>query len=358
MLAQLRPSKAKSPLLPVSCAARHGVRCGWFVLPALLAVLPARAQFPAPLLPVPEVTVAYVSEVPWPADAGAANPLERWAKQLSAAWAAPASEGNARLNNLRPELSWDRLKKSALNRKADVFTLHGYEWLESGTSAQLEVLLTPARDGKAALTEFVILRPRAARPADGDRKFTMQDLEDSDILVDRGGCGELVYRWLDVEIVPVTGDSRRENFAEFRSASSATEAVLAVYFGDADACVVSRAAYDGVLRTNPAGIEARLEVVRCSPLLLQHVVACRRDLRAPLRGDLLKSAAAIRLTHEGVVWGLIEPVPANMQSLTALIGQWRGIFKATAPETPESAAAPGPTAAVAPVPTVKTRRLP
>lgn len=286
--------------------------------------------------PLPEITVSYVSEVPWPADAGAANPLERWAKKLSTDWAPPPSEINPHLNNLRPELSWGHLRKSALNNRAQVFVIQAYEMLEQGEAAGIEPLLTPARNGKAASTEFVILRRREVSE---NPRFTMNELEDQEILVDRGGCGDLVYRWLETEIKSDSGNSHRESFAEFHSAKSAAEAVLAVYFGESYACVVSRESAAEVFRTNPRGFQAKLEEVRGSPALLKYMIACRKDLPPALRKEVINSAAAIRLEHQGT-WALAIPSSDDLKNLNALVARWHYLLGEKDSRRPENPAPP------------------
>lgn len=332
MLAQKALQKLKVRLSERTCVRAGGV------LPLTTGLVLAcgpltRAQLPSAPYPLPDITVSYVSEVPWPADAGEANPLECWAKKLSADWAPPPTEINTRLNNLKPELSWDHLRKSALNGRAQIFVIQGYELLEQGTTAKLDALLTPARDGKAACAEFVVLRRKESNDAP---RFTMSDLEDKQILVDRGGCGDLVYRWLETEILPDTGKAHRATFAEFYSAKSAAEAILSVYFGDAYACVVSRESRDQVFRTNPKGFFGKIEEVRRSPELLKYVIACRKEMEPAQRKEVIKSASAIRLDRQGT-WTLTVPATDDLKNLTGLITRWADLLGGSGTENFEIA---------------------
>lgn len=269
------------------------------------------------------VSVAYVSEVPfqWKGELG--NPLELWARKLSSEWA-PARDGNnERLKNLRPQLSWDKLEKSARSHKTDIFVIHAYEFIQYGKGAQLDALLVPSREGMAAMTEFVVLRQRP--PDTGPNwKFRMVDFDKQEIvLVDRGGCGDLVYRWLDKEIRADTGYDKRDNLAEFHTASSAEEAILAVYFGEAHACVVSRAAYRDVVHYNAKGLTSRLTEVLSSPPLLQHVIACPHSMAAARQRELQQNAAKIRLLQLDKVWTLTAPKPEDFKNLKELIDYWQ-----------------------------------
>jgi hypothetical protein len=139
-----------------------------------------------------------------------------------------------------------------------------------------------------------------------------------EILVDRGGCGELVYRWLDSMIIPETGETRRENLADFRSATSADEAILAVYFEAVDACVVSRDACAEVMSYNPNGLSAKLEVVRTSPSFLKHVIACPSSMARVRRNELLKDAAGVYLLQGQDNWTLAPAKPDDFKTLQKL----------------------------------------
>ncbi len=284
-----------------------------------------------------EATVSYVSEVPWQWNGEEGNPLELWARKLSMEWARAPGEVEERLANLRPELSWERLAITSRTKKAGAFVVQGYELIESGDAAELDGLLVPSRNGRAAFTEFVILRQRRTRASGDERKFSMLDLWKKQILVDRGGCGELVYRWLDRENRPGTGATSRAREAEYRSATSAAEAVLAVYFGEVDACVVCRSSYTQVLTTNPNGLAARLEEAKVSPPLLKHVIACPRSMPSKRRLELVKNAKEIRMQLADGEWQLTVPKPEDFKELRQLIGDWQKYFGNDKESDPDSA---------------------
>ncbi len=276
--------------------------------------------------PKVSATVAYVSEVPWQWNGEQGNPLELWARKLSAEWAPEPGEGEERLRNLLPELSWKRLAITASTNMAEAFVVNGYEWIESGAAAKLDMLLAPSWEGKPAMVEFVILRQRAPKTSGEDSKFSLDELFKKQVFVDRGGCGELVYRWLDREIRVGTGATRREDHAEFRSAANPTQAVLSVYFGEAEACIVSRSSYLEVQRTNPNGLLAKLEEVRKSPPLLKHVIACPHGMTTKRRAEIVKSAAAVKLQQPDGLWSLAVPAPDDFKDLRQLIAEWQEIF--------------------------------
>ena len=315
----------------------------------LAAVGTAKAQFRDPAITDQIPTVVYVSEVPYQLSGELGNPLELWARKLSSGWAAIYSTADSKVTKLKPELSWERLEKTARTGRADAYVVHGYEFEEHSQPANLVPLLVPYLHNRAAMVEFVILRRRPEESEAADRPFRMLDLERKKVRVDRAGCGELVYRWLDCEILPETGDARREYLADFYSAASAAEAVLDVYFGQMDACVVSREDYLNVLRYNRSGISRRLEEVRISPQLLKYVIAGSGDPQAAVRRkDLQDRAVGFSLVLGKQKFTLGRPHPDDMKNLRALISKWNSYFgkrdpaESAGPEDPltESPSAP------------------
>jgi hypothetical protein len=212
------------------------------------------------------------------------------------------------------------------------------------------------------MTEFVILRQKKAATALNGREFTMRDLYPRnapilEVLVDRGGCGELVYRWLDCQIVPETGETRRENLADFRTATSADEAILAVYFGTVDACVVSKESCAEVMHYNPRGLAAKLEVVRTSPPLLRHVIACPSRMEKARRAELIRNTAGVHHVQGMDDWVLSPPRKDDFKTLESLQNDWnrysgelKGRPKPEPVRPPASPPSAAPVPAVAPEP--------
>lgn len=314
----------------------------------------ARAEPPAlPKAAATTTTVVFVSEVPYQWNSEMGNPLELWARKLSSQITVPLEGTNDRVKNLTPVLSWEKLEKLARSTKDCLFAIHGYEYVESRNSAMLDALLVPSLNGKAAMTEFVILRRKDAGNNHGGRKFTMQDFEPGDgqpmmlVLVDRGGCGELVYRWLDCLIKPDTGVSSRENLADFRTAPSAHEAILAVYFGEANACVVSREAWNEAMRFNPRGLSAKLEEARTSPPLLRYVIACPSSMEKSRRAGLVKDGGGAHHVLGPDDWKMSPPKPEDFKTLEALQKDWASYFGSKQGKTgPEVNPEPVPPAAL------------
>jgi hypothetical protein len=321
----------------------------------LLAAVPAHAQTvnqTKASAPLAVATVVYVSEVPYQWNGEMGNPLELWARKLSSQLALPTDSGD-RVKNLLPVLTWEKLEKKAKAKRDHLFVIHGYEFVENKKSTNLEALIVPGtQDKKAAMTQFVIFRRKKSDPELAARPFNMVDLLNQEVLVDRGGCGELVYRWLDCEIIPETGDTRRENLADFRTAASAEEAILAVYFGEVAACVVSKADSEEVMRYNPRGLSSKLAQERVSPPFLSHVVAASASMEPARRADLLQKTASVHMLRGETNLILTVPKPADFKTLEDLQTTWTHYFGAEKVEKSEKTENQADTRPTAPPPAV------
>ena len=296
----------------------------------------------------PSAIVSYVSELPlqWQSDLG--NPLERWAQKLASEWEAEPVRGIEVLRNVRPEPSWDHLARTAKAERADVFMVHAYEYVRLAKVAPVDLLMAPGIGNALKRVQFVLVtRQSAGFPATGDNRARLNSLLRHEILVDRAGCGELVYLWLDRELRAAAGDARRDNFADFRTVASAEQAVLAVFFGETDACLVSRTTLEKVTAYNPGMTEA-LQILLHSPEFLPHVLACRRSINAQRRQALVSDAAGFSLVQSGVSERLVEVKATDLKEISDLAAWWAANDAIAAGAAPAGDGTASPRAAAPP----------
>jgi len=243
-------------------------------------------SLPAQTDSFPSLKVSYVTELPLSWRTGMADPLRNIARSLSVACARPVdpdiplSAGE----NLSGADSWEELARSIQLGEAELFPIQGYELLQHQRELKLKPLLLATRNNSWK-TQFIML-------GCGPRIQMMDQLKESTVLVHRDGCGNLVDLWLDYAIQIGTG-SLRKNFGHYQTVTTAREAILPVFFGEADACVVSMAAYQSVMAQNPSQIRAKLKVLDKSEELPSQVVACKEMLPVDAQRRVLGKAKNI-----------------------------------------------------------------
>lgn len=100
--------------------------------------------------------------------------------------------------------------------------------------------------------------------------------------------------WLDVLLWEAGLDRAQATFREVRLVKKASQAVLPVYFGQLDAAVLPRSAFDTAVELNP-DLGAKLHVLASSPPLLR-VVACAA--RRISRDTTTRWAQSLSRAHE------------------------------------------------------------
>lgn len=134
-----------------------------------------------------------------------------------------------------------------------------------------------------------------------------------------GVCGRTLYLqdgfrsslalpWLDTLLLAAGRGPSGESVGKIELAHKPTQAVLPVFFGKADACLVSQSAYDTMTEMNPQ-IRQRLRLIARSPKFLSAFMVLRLDLEADLKRTI---ASAMGELHQS---------PAGAQILSLFQGQ-------------------------------------
>ena len=225
----------------------------------------------------PTLKIGYLSEMPLSWRTNLADPVYNMARCLGAAFSRPIDpDYPLPENNLYGSDSWEELSGTILHAGEDdgpnLFVIQAYEFVKWRQKLNLAPLLLATRNGTWN-TRFVIVVP-VSSPI---RK--MGDLEGKTILVHRDGCGDLVDLWLD-HVIPLNTGAQRKKFARYQTVTEPQEAILPVFFGESEACVVSEAAYGAVAAQNSDQFLKRLLKLEVSDSedLPSHVVVCSNSL--------------------------------------------------------------------------------
>jgi hypothetical protein len=275
-------------------------------------ISPVLAQLSAP----PQtLKVAYLAELPVSWRTGLADPLRNIARSLGTAFARPIDpEYPLPADNVFGAESWEELTRKIQLGSAELFPIQGYEWVEHGRSMKIKPLLLATRNGRWQ-TRFLLLA------AAGSQVQSLHDLKDRTILIHRDGCGNLVDFWLDTAIAVGTGMPRK-SFASYQTVTQAREAVLPVFFGEADACVVSEAAYQAVCAQNPSQIPQKLNLtLAMSEEMPAQVVACKVDLPVDEQRRVVEKAKQLTWEFGEQAGGLIPAEEVAFDHLRNLLGQ-------------------------------------
>ncbi len=276
----------------------------------------------------PSLRIGYLAELPLSWRTGLPDPLKNIARSLGKAFARPVDpEFPLPSENVQGMESWEEVSRTIQLGGADLYPIQAYELLEHGRTLNLKPLLLATRNGRWQ-TRFLLLASSSS-PVQ-----SLHDLRDRTILIHRDDCGNLVDYWLDHAISRGTGVPRK-SFARYQTVTQAREAVLPVFFGEADACVVSEAAYLAVCAQNPAQIPTKLNLtLATSEEFPSQVVVCRTGFRMDHQRHVLERAVKLNWESAKQAGGFSPAEETAFDHLRTLLRERANPGAAVAAPTP------------------------
>ena len=175
--------------------------------------------------------------------------------------------------------------------KLDLAVLLPLEFVEIADQAPLRPMLTTSSRG-SILHEYVLL-------VSPDRGTTsLAQLSGKSLVLEKGGKGRVPGMWLDVLLLRAGLTPSEVFFKSTRQVTSTSRAVLPVFFGQADACVVSREGFDTMVELNPQ-LGAKLSVLAVSPGFLRGVVCLRQDVYELYGDTIMESLLSLHTDPRG-----------------------------------------------------------
>lgn len=104
--------------------------------------------------------------------------------------------------------------------------------------------------------------------------------------------------WLDVELSKHTLPPTTELLGSILKFPKPAKVVLPVFFGQADACLVTRRAYDTMVELNPE-VGRQLSIIATSPICIAALFGLRSDYPSGLKEKTIRAFAGLHQTSHG-----------------------------------------------------------
>lgn len=170
-------------------------------------------------------------------------------------------------------------------READLLILVPLEYLELRKEVPLEPILT-AIPGETLTYEYILLVRR-------DREF-----EDVDqlagkelVMIDMWTRAAIPQFWLDTFLLKEGLPESRDFFSPVRKVDKNSQAVLLVFFGQADVCLVPLQTFKTMVELNPQ-LDRELVILARSPGFCYGLVCARQDVYEKFK-DLIQEGLSI-----------------------------------------------------------------
>jgi len=214
--------------------------------------------------------------------------LELWTRELSKS-AMP-------MLKMQPKpLIYDNLQSivNALkNREIDLIAITALDYLKIKDKVPLEPALSASRRGDVDGDELVLLVRREQQITD------LSQLKGKKLTIHAGYMLDTASFWLSTVMATMNLPEQERFFGSVREVKKVSQAVLPVFFKQADACLVSKNSFKTMVELNPQ-IGKELMVLLTSDKFMYGMLCFHRYLSADVKKQVTKSALNMHTTSTG-----------------------------------------------------------
>ncbi|MBK7104873.1 MAG: PhnD/SsuA/transferrin family substrate-binding protein [Ignavibacteriae bacterium] len=180
---------------------------------------------------------------------------------------------------------------SAINKnQVDLIALPTLDFLEIRNKANIEPNLITSINGKHGYDFIVVVRK--------DKNIKkLQDLKNAIVNIPTKITGNLTKMWLTVFL-----HEKKINidnfFKEIKEYDKPSQALLPVFFNQADVCVIPSMSYNTMLELNPQ-LKKELVIIETSPILVNGLMCLNKSIEPDLKKSLLQAASKLGKTPSG-----------------------------------------------------------
>jgi ABC-type phosphate/phosphonate transport system substrate-binding protein len=170
-----------------------------------------------------------------------------------------------------------------------------------------------------------------------DRGITrVGQLRNKSLRIESGQQGSIPIQWLDILLLGRGSSDSRGFFSAIIDHPKASQAILPVFFGQADACIASLNSFETLAELNPQ-LGRHLRILEKSPGFATGIITVRRDVRNQRRDAMLEALLEMHTDPKGkqllTLFRINRLVPFRGEHLAAVekvIREHRGRYNATA----------------------------
>ncbi len=209
--------------------------------------------------------------------------------------------------------TWTRISQSNLNKKVKISTVN-YKTFEESQKAleknEVDILVMIPE-------EFIKLRVKfdlePVMSADygthfyndlllvvrkGDGIIRLEQLRHKKMNVDVGQQGTIAIKWLNSQLKTQGLPSSKDFLGSISEFTKSNQALLPVFFGKADSCLVSQSHYETMSEMNPQ-ISSQLYILAHSPGFVTGIIAIRSSVDRTIRETIVKNLENIDSDPKG-----------------------------------------------------------
>ncbi len=175
--------------------------------------------------------------------------------------------------------------------RVDILSIMSLDYLEIQDQIDIAPATIPAT-GDHPLDEYLLIVARSTQIK------SFEQLRNKHIIIRKGHIGTIALMWLDTLLMEQALPESIGFFKSIKQVDNGSRAVLPVFFGQADVCIVHRSTYSTVTELNPQ-ISKKLIVLHASPALLATIACFHENMDEKTREFILNFADILNRDPEG-----------------------------------------------------------
>lgn len=204
------------------------------------------------------------------------------------------------------------------NKEIDIIALTPLDYLKIRDRVPMEPALIGVRNGRTGDEQVLVVRRE-----DGIRN--VNQLKGKRLTLLAGGAGEIPSLWLDTILAKQGFPDTAKFFGGIKEVSKASQAILPVFFHQADACIITRNAFSTAAELNPQ-IEQDLVILASSPEFPPGITFMRATLSKAQKDEFIRLSQKMVLSPTGKqiltlfkVDNIMVPRPDCLKNFEALV---------------------------------------
>jgi ABC-type phosphate/phosphonate transport system substrate-binding protein len=185
----------------------------------------------------------------------------------------------------------DELANSTKRKELDLAILLPFEYLKIQETAPLTPIFIASTNDRVDDETLLLVHRRNAASK-------LEDLKGKEIIISGNAATSLGRIWLETQIMESGFSSLDSFFGKSSNAAKASQAVLPVFFGKSDACLINRQGFSTMVEMNPQ-LARDLKVIAQSPGYPICVICIRKDYDPLYRDVLMDGLSQLHLEPRG-----------------------------------------------------------
>ncbi len=206
-------------------------------------------------------------------------------------------ELNKHLNTgivLKPSIfdNMDDLQKNIKKNKISIIICNGIDYINYKSKLPITAIFTSSTEG--GITDKFIIITRTT-----DQVTNIKQLKGKKLIIHTGSNLEFTNLWLDNLLYDNKCKTQNEFFKEIKEGTLASQVILSVFFGQNDACIVTKSSFETMKELNPQ-VGKSLHILNSSPSFISGL-ACFTDefLKMNISDKIQKSAYEVESYPSG-----------------------------------------------------------